>query len=122
VADGVPVWFDENDVVPGDDFVIQMEQGLQRCDYTAVVITPNFLNGPWAQREFRIALEKEASSDRVHVIPVYRATVDTRSFPPFLRTKHYADFRTGFESGYSSLMRGLRELPLRRTMLSGPAG
>ena len=48
---GIRVWVDYEQILPGQDFTKRMEDGISECDFVIVVLTPNFLNGPWAQRE-----------------------------------------------------------------------
>jgi len=114
--DGFPVWFDEMDILPGEDFIDKMEYGIRVSDYIAVVLSQNFLKGSWAQKEYKTALEKEVKSKRIRVIPVYKSNIPLESFPEFLKTKNYADFRQNFQSGYKQLVLSLKNLPLKQFM------
>lgn len=115
--DGIPTWFDERDILAGEDFIQQMEQGIRQSDYVGVVLSSNFLQGLWAQREYRAALEKEVTLNRVHVIPLYKETIENVEYPSFLKTKSYADFRQDFDEGYKRLVRSLQALPLRHQFI-----
>lgn len=97
----------------GHDFVEQLEMALSQVDFVAILLSPQFLLGPWAQREYRSALERESREGRVVILPVL---LEDCSVPPLLRTKHYADLRSSFVAGVKKLLHsiGKTELPLRR--------
>ncbi|MGA2770010.1 MAG: toll/interleukin-1 receptor domain-containing protein [Bryobacteraceae bacterium] len=48
---GLPVWFDEAALRLGDSLRRKTDEGLARCNYGVVIISSNFLNKEWPQRE-----------------------------------------------------------------------
>ena len=98
-------WIDDEQIAIGDDFVKAMERGLTECDFVTVLLTPNFLAGPWAQEEYRSSLEKQIRTDAVRILP---ALFETCDIPTFLTSKRYADFRTNFKDGVTSLARTIK--------------
>lgn len=86
----IDVWFDEENILIGQSFIDQIQDGIRKADYVAVVLTPNFLTGPWANRELQMAISREVQAGRVKVLPVLRKDCD---IPEILRIKSYADLR-----------------------------
>ena len=56
---GIDVWVDYQDILGGQDFIKRMEDGIAECDFIIIILTPNFILGPWANRELRMAIEKD---------------------------------------------------------------
>jgi hypothetical protein len=96
----VDVWLDEEQIKIGDDFVKALERGLQECDFVVVLLSPNFLLGPWAQEEYRSTLQRQVESRTTILLP---AIIQDCEVPPFLAAKRYADLRTDFVRGAESL-------------------
>lgn len=102
----VDVWLDEEKILVGHDFTAKMEEGLQDADFVIVVLSPNFVtSGPWAQEEFRTALARQVSENRVRILPVLRKDCE---IPGMLKTKNFADFRTSFDFGLARLVRSIK--------------
>jgi len=69
----VDVWFDEERILVGHDFVAEMEAGIKPADFVAVVLSSNFIDGgPWAKEEYRSSLTKQLKEGRVVILPVLR--------------------------------------------------
>jgi hypothetical protein len=104
-AKNIDVWFDEDQILVGHDFVAKMEEGVGKADFVAVVLSSNFVNGgPWAKEEYRTSLTKQVKEGRVVVLPVLKSDCD---IPTMLSSKHYADFRKNFRTGLASLLRAI---------------
>lgn len=98
----INVWFDEENILVGQSIIDRMEDGIRRADYVGVVLTPNFLTGPWANRELQMAISREIQAGMVKVLPILRRDCD---IPEFLRIKSYADFRgSKFKEGMKALV------------------
>jgi hypothetical protein len=110
-AKGVDVWFDEKDIVAGQDFMKEIEEGISSSDFIITVLTPNFIKGPWANKEMKIAIEKEVSKGRIIIIPIIRKDCE---IPSFLKMKTRVDFRgQKFVSGLKTLLLAINKLPPR---------
>lgn len=102
---GVDVWFDEDEILVGHDFVEMMGRGLQEARFVVVVLSPNFSEcGPWAREELRHGLEKQVRWGDVVLLPVLLADCE---IPALMRSKSYADFRESFELGFARLIRSI---------------
>ena len=105
----VDVWVDYNQILAGQEFIKRIEQGIVKCDFVVVILTSNFIQGPWAKRELRMAINREVSEDRITVLPLLKKDCE---IPEILKIKTYVDFRGHrFERGLKLLLRSINELP-----------
>ncbi len=79
-AEGFRV-FDPGDLLPGDNWSLEIGQALDSSEAMIVLISPASVSSPWVQREIQYALGSERFQDRL--IPV--EVVPTRDFPWVLR-------------------------------------
>lgn len=66
----ISYWFDEAEILWADSITKKVNEGLRISRYVIVVLSANFLNKPWPEREFYSALNLEASSGEVRVLPL----------------------------------------------------
>lgn len=105
---GIDTWLDENEILVGQSFINRMEEGIRESDFIVVVLTPNFLQGIWANQELQMALIHEVEVCKVKILPILKRDCD---IPGFLRSKSYADFRGNkFEKGMRNLMQSIFRL------------
>ena len=103
-SDGVLAWIDEEQLLPGDVVLEQLEQAIRQAGAIAVCIGPHGL-GRWqtvehhaAYERFLAASEPESAggfraSSRLRVIPVLLPGAKKTQIPAFLRRHLYADLR-----------------------------
>jgi hypothetical protein len=73
IAAGVTVWFDEAVLKLGDSLRRKIDEGLARCTYGIVIISPNFLNKEWPQRELDGLVALEVQSGKTKILPIWHA-------------------------------------------------
>lgn len=89
---GIKVWFDENQINPGDDFLDKMRKGIEECSFFLVCLSPSFEKKPpqsWAKSEFRMAILKERLTNDNSIIPV--RIKSGGAIPDEIGTRAYAD-------------------------------
>ncbi len=83
IAAGASVWFDEAVLNIGDSLRRKIDEGLARCRYGIVVISPSFLNKEWPQRELDALVALEVQSGKTKILPIWheidKATLIQRS-------------------------------------------
>ena len=96
---GVSCWVDEAELLPGASLIDAINDGLATSQFVLVVITENFLEKNWTQRELNAALSREIRTGTVVVIPVLAADPGAyvRRYP-LLEDKVYLDWSDGVES------------------------
>jgi hypothetical protein len=96
---GVSCWVDEAELLPGVSLIEAINDGLATAQFVLVVITENFLQRNWTQRELNAALSREIRTGSVVVIPVLAVDHDTYvQRYPLLEDKVYLDWSQGVDS------------------------
>lgn len=75
---GISYWYDRAEVRWGDSLTAKMNEGLRISRFVLVVLSPHFLGKSWPERELNAALNLEASSGEVKVLPLLCGTEEQR--------------------------------------------
>jgi hypothetical protein len=90
---GISCWYDEAEIQWGDSITQKVNDGLRVSQYVIVVLSPAFLMKKWPERELNAALNMEASSGQVKVLPLLVGTKKEQEGIlgefPLLNDKHY---------------------------------
>jgi hypothetical protein len=92
---GIKVWFDEDQIFPGDDFIEKMRVGVNECTYYLLCLSPSFDKKPpqsWVKHEFRMAMLKENKEAENCIIPV--RIKSGGGIPAEIGGRAYADLST----------------------------
>jgi adenylate cyclase len=65
---GVETWYAEQDIIPGDDYIRRIQDGLLKCDWMLVVLTEHAAASDWVRAEVNTALKDPRFRGRV--VPV----------------------------------------------------
>ncbi len=71
VAAGISVWFDEAVLVLGDSLRRKIDDGLSRCSYGVIIISPSFLSKEWPQKELDGLVALEVQSGKTKILPIW---------------------------------------------------
>lgn len=119
LSDGYEPWFDDECLLPGDNWQVETLNAIFNCDAFVAFFSHNALAGfRNVQEEFRVALEtaeKRRSSREVRLIPT---TLDNCKVPKVgTFGKHWDSFASvhlggrDWRSGYARLIKSLGHLP-----------
>ncbi|MGH3567853.1 MAG: TIR domain-containing protein, partial [Pseudonocardia sp.] len=75
--DGVDAWYDHWEIVPGDDIVARMDQGIDGCAVGLIFVSPAWFDGPWVQDEYTSLVVRKVE-DGIRLIPVLLEDVGDR--------------------------------------------
>jgi hypothetical protein len=98
---GAHVWIDSWEICPGDSIYESVQTALSRASAVVAILTKESVESVWCRREVAASMAREASEKRVLLIPVL---LEDCEIPLFLKDKAYADFRSDFDEGITSLM------------------
>lgn len=101
---GVQVWLDEREISIGDSLHDAITDGLERSDYTIVVLSATAVKRPWVRREIAASIHLEIEAGRKKILPV---VIDDCTIPLFLKDIRYADFRRSYRQGLADLLSAL---------------
>jgi len=68
---GVSVWFDEATLKLGDSLRRKIDDGLSRCRYGIVILSPSFLAKQWPQTELNGLVARETASGEKAILPIW---------------------------------------------------
>jgi hypothetical protein len=91
-AMGVSTWAYEDEVRPGDNFVMKLGDGLAGATHVLVVLSPHSLTSAWVREEICAAQINSFHKD-VRLIPLLLGDVETRDIPVLLGSRLHVDFR-----------------------------
>lgn len=99
-AIGVAVWYDKWEIKVGDSLTRKIEQGIQECEYLAIVLSPEAIQSEWVKNELGAAWAKQMQTKAVVVLPILYRNCE---IPPFLKDRRYADFSSDYNSGFAEI-------------------
>jgi hypothetical protein len=70
-AEGITVWYDEAVLKIGDSLRRKIDDGLARCHYGIIIISPSFLSKEWPQRELGGLVALEVQSGKTKILPIW---------------------------------------------------
>jgi hypothetical protein len=76
---GLPVWYSRTNLIGSQQWHDEIGAALQRCDWFAIVLSPNAVNSMWAKRELMFALTQKRLNDKI--IPLLYLPCEYVQFP-----------------------------------------
>ena len=74
---GISIWYDANIIDWGDRWKLQIFNGLKKCRFGIVVISPEFLGREWTEKELNDLLQRQNETGEKVILPIlYKMTVD----------------------------------------------
>jgi len=104
-ADGVDAWLDKENIIPGQDWEMEIRKAVRESDIVVVCLSKQFSQKGYRQNEVRIALD-EASLQPEGEIFIIPARLEECNYLESLKRFHGVDLFE--ERGYEYLMRALR--------------
>lgn len=108
---GITTWLDEAEIGWGDSLTAKVNQGLRISQFIVVVLSSAFLGKNWPERELNSALNIEASTGEVKVLPILVGTEAERTSVlkryPLLGDKLYLVWDGSGENALEALRRRL---------------
>jgi tetratricopeptide (TPR) repeat protein len=100
-------WLCEVDIIPGDNFVSEIEQGLSSSDLAIVTWSPDAARSHWTDLEWASVLDREICESRRRLGVVL---LRDAKLPELLRTKIWVDARADMEKGVSETVRWVKRM------------
>lgn len=104
---GLRVWYDVEQIRPGDRIVEKLRDGLSTSGYMLAILSRASVVSPWATKEIEMAMSRELEGKWPRVIPVLVGDVE---LPAFLSQKMYVDLRENYEDGLAQVANTIRSL------------
>src|SRR5215207_692474 len=74
----ITFWYDEAEIVVGDNIPKKINEGLATSRYLVVVLSPTFINKSFAQAELMSGLYDQASGEEIRVLPILAGSVEEK--------------------------------------------
>lgn len=109
-ANGVSVWFDEVALELGDSLRRKIDEGLARCRFGIVILSPNFLEKEWPQRELDSLVARETASGEKAILPIWHGLDRSRvlEYSPPLADRFAAWSEEGIPAIVEKILRVLQ--------------
>ena len=104
VAKRIKVFIDRWEMKLGDSITNKIQDAITDASFLMVILSKNSIACDWCKREITTGLMLELDKRRIVVLPIL---IEDCEIPLFLRDKFYADFRTSFDDGLSTILESL---------------
>ena len=101
---GINVWFDKWEIKVGESITWKIEEGIRENEMLGIILSPEALESEWVKTELSSAWVKQMNVKKIVVLPILLRDCN---IPLFLSDRLYADFRTNYDDGFSSLAHSL---------------
>lgn len=100
---GVPVWYSQTNIIGAQQWHDEIGAALRRCEWFAVILSPQSVESVWVKRELMYALRPHRFENRI--IPIACQPCDFERLSWFLDSIQMVDFTGTFEEGCAALLR-----------------
>lgn len=100
LEENIDIWFDENEIKPGDSIVNKINNGLFVTNVVLIVLTKNALESNWVNIEINSAFSSLMSNDNVKIIPLI---LEKLNIPPLLNSFLHIDLSKNFDLNLKKL-------------------
>lgn len=107
VQRNVNVWLDRWELSIGDSIIDKVQDAVEGASALLVILSKASIASEWCKKELSSGFLRELEEKRVVVMPVL---LEDCEIPLFARSKLYADFRTDFDDGLSTVVEGIAKV------------
>ena len=100
---GIPVWYSQTNILGAQQWQDEIGSALQRCDWFAVILSPQSAGSMWVKRELSYALEQNRFENRI--VPMIYQPSDYERLSWTLSLFQMIDFTLTPEEEYVDLLR-----------------
>ena len=108
VENHIDVWYDEFSLTVGDSLQTSINKGLASSRFGIVILSPNFIEKPWTQRELQGLVARQILGKNKVILPIWHnvSAQDVMAFSPPLADT----FALGSENGIEALIHDLMKV------------
>lgn len=108
---GLPVWFSETNIIGAQEWHDEIGAALNRCDWFALILSPDSVESMWVKRELIYALQQNRFKNRI--VPILYQPCDFARLSWVLPSFQIIDFQNSLDEGCRDLLRvwGLGYVP-----------
>ena len=87
---GIPVWYSQTNILGAQQWLDEIGAALQRCDWFAVILSPQSVQSMWVKRELSYALLENRFENRI--VPIRYQVSDYSALSWILPQFQMVDF------------------------------
>lgn len=74
---GIEIFYDKKTIEWGDDWEIEIINGLSKCEFAIVVLSENFFGREWTEKELNFLLERKNALGQKLILPIlYKVNIE----------------------------------------------
>jgi hypothetical protein len=100
---GIPLWHSQTEILGAQQWHDEIGSALQRCDWLALVLSPNSIESMWVKRELLYALRQDRLENKI--IPILYRPCAYERLSWTLSSFQIVDFTQDFAASCSDLLR-----------------
>jgi hypothetical protein len=100
---GIPVWYSQTNILGAQQWQDEIGAALQRCDWFAIVLSPQSAGSMWVKRELSYALQQNRFENRI--VPLTYQPSDFEQLSWTLSLFQMVNFTGTFADGARELLR-----------------
>jgi nucleoside phosphorylase len=81
---GITVWYDEKEILIGDDILSKIGEGLSGSDFLLVVLSETAINSNWVKAELAPKILQRVDRQKVTILPIVLGDVDPEKLANYL--------------------------------------
>jgi hypothetical protein len=100
---GIPIWYSQTNILGAQQWQDEIGAALQRCDWFALVLSPQSVGSMWVKRELSYALQQNRFENRI--VPIVHQPSRIEDLSWALSIFQMVDFTGLLDDGYRNLLR-----------------
>lgn len=100
---GLPVWYSQTNILGAQQWHDEIGAALQRCDWFAIILSPQSVESMWVKRELLFALRQNRFESKI--VPILYQPCDYARLSWTLDVFQMVDFTGSFDECCSRLLR-----------------
>jgi hypothetical protein len=102
--DGIECFFDELSLAPGTNFVLQISEAIEKCNYLVMVMSRAYFSARFVPPEWSAVFSADPTNQRGRLVPLLREDCE---LPALLKPLIFIDVRSAekFEQNYPRIWR-----------------
>src|SRR5947209_7237462 len=89
--EGALVWWDRDQIGPGDSLAKRVQQGIQSSDRFLVCLSKNYITSGWCEVEWEAMLDRKIQDSVVRIIPILIDELSDHDVPLLLKGRRRID-------------------------------
>ncbi|MCD9186071.1 MAG: toll/interleukin-1 receptor domain-containing protein [Pyrinomonadaceae bacterium] len=100
---GIPTWYSQTNILGAQQWQDEIGEALNRCDWFAIILSPNSVESMWVKRELMFALNANKFADKI--VPILFQPCEFNTLSWTLSLFQMIKFSDDMGNGFRELLR-----------------